>query len=231
MTLYDDLIKQILNLLPENGKRFSYKKSALKQGNKNDIILSKDASYELGGSQKPCVTATAVTSAIPLENEILLYGKDLYEINSDIPFGKIILLEIEDIDEDEAYDRIKEMELVRYKFCPDGFMSRASALNMREQIRVSKKAVKSKVSFADYGSSLIEQYLKISEVKHSKIIFLTEFDKFDELYLLCDKIKNTTSALNRIMGNILFDCSSCNLKPICDEVDGMRELHRKKAKA
>jgi hypothetical protein len=29
------------------------------------------------------------------------------------------------------------------------------------------------------------------------------------------------------MQNINFDCSTCNLKPICDEVEGMRELHFK----
>ncbi|MDE5872919.1 MAG: carbon monoxide dehydrogenase, partial [Lachnospiraceae bacterium] len=82
----------------------------------------------------------------------------------------------------------------------------------------------------DLGRSLIDEYLKNPIVKSVQIIFITQFDKFDELLMLADKIKSTTSALNHILDNILFDCSTCNLKEICDEVEGMKELHMKKAK-
>ncbi len=108
-------------------------------------------------------------------------------------------------------------------------MTRASALSMREQIRVSKKAVKKGITFADYGSVLLQEYLKNPIVKSAQIIFITQFEKFDELLMLADKIKSTTSALNHILDNV-FDCSTCNLKEICDEVEGMKELHIKKAK-
>ena len=147
----------------------------------------------------------------------------------DTAFGKIVFLEIEEIDEETAFDRIKELELIRYNCSPDGFMTRASALSMREQIRVSKKAVKKGITFADYGSVLLQEYLKNPIVKSAQIIFITQFEKFDELLMLADKIKSTTSALNHILDNV-FDCSTCNLKEICDEVEGMKELHIKKAK-
>jgi CO dehydrogenase/acetyl-CoA synthase beta subunit len=173
----------------------------------------------------------AVSSDFQFDDCTYLFGKDLYEIKEDTSFIKIVFLEIEDVDEQQAFDKIKELELVRYNYCPQGLMTRASALSMREQIRVSKKAVKNKISFADYGSALIEQYKANPLVKSVQIVFLTEFDKFDDLYMLCDKIKNTTSALNHILDNVLFDCSSCNLKAICDEVEGMKELHMKTTKA
>lgn len=230
MILYNQLINQIKALLPPCAKSFSYKKSDLKQGNKNSILFLKDTVYELGGSQKPCISTMAVTSSIQFDNSICLYGKDLPEINEDTAFGKIVFLEIEDIDEETAFDKIKELELVRYNFCPEGFMTRASALSMREQLRVSKKAVKKRISFADYGSALLQEYLKNPIVKSVQIIFLTQFDKFDELLMLADKIKSTTSALNHILDNVIFDCSTCNLKEICDEVEGMKELHIKKTK-
>ena len=188
MLLYNQLIRQIKDLLPPCEKRFSYKKVSLKQGDKNAILLLKDTA-----------------------------------------FGKIVFLEIEEIDEETAFDRIKELELIRYNCSPDGFMTRASALSMREQIRVSKKAVKKGITFADYGSVLLQEYLKNPIVKSAQIIFITQFEKFDELLMLADKIKSTTSALNHILDNV-FDCSTCNLKEICDEVEGMKELHLKKAK-
>ena len=231
MVLFDGLINQINGILPKEGKHFSYKQSPLKRGDRNSILLLKDTAFELGGSQKPCVSTLAVSSDMRFDNCVHLYGQDLFEIKEDCAFGKIVFLEIEDVDEETAFDRIKELELVRYNFCPEGFMTRASALSMREQLRVSKKAVKSKVSFADLGNALIEEYLQNPIVKSVQIVFITEFEDFHALLMLADKIKSTLSALNHILDNVLFDCSTCNLKPICDEVEGMKELHMKKAKA
>ncbi|MDD6728323.1 MAG: hypothetical protein PUE08_03770 [Eubacteriales bacterium] len=230
MILYDKLINEILSLFPSDAKVFPYEKSSLGLADKNAILFAKDTAYELGGSQKSCVSTTVVSSDMTFDNSVYLYGKDIPQIKEDCLFCKIVLLEIEDIDEETAFDKIKELEFVRYSTCPEGFMTRASALSMREQIRVSKKAVKDKVSFKDYGNLLIEKYLSFPIVKSVRIIFATEFDDFDKLYLLCDKVKSTTSALNHILDNVLFDCSSCNLKEICDEVEGMKELHMKKAK-
>lgn len=227
MTLYDSFINQIFEILPKDFKKFSYKKSVLEKGDKNSILLMRDTAYELGGSQKPCVSTTVVSSKISFDDSVWLYGKDLAQIKQDCPFAKIVLLEIEDIDEEEAFDKIKELEQVRYSFCPQGFMTRASALNLREQIRVSKKVLKKGISFSDYGNALIEQYKQNPIVKSVRIVFLTEFNKFDQLFMICDKIKSTTSALNHILDNLLFDCSTCNLKEICDEVEGMKELHMK----
>jgi len=45
------------------------------------------------------------------------------------------LFEIKDIGEEQsAFDKIKELERLKYSFCPEEFMTRASAFNMREQI-------------------------------------------------------------------------------------------------
>ena len=106
-------------------------------------------------------------------------------------------------------------------------MTRASALNMREQIRVGKNAVKSGASFADYGQKLIDTFLQNEKVKSVEVVFLTDFDGYKELNSVAEKIKETTSALNHILDNVMFNCSTCNLKPICDEVEGMKELHQK----
>lgn len=231
MVIYNALIDRIKEIIPADIKRLEYKKTALAKGNKNDIIFTKDSAYELGGSVLPCVSTLAVSSDKVFSDCSYLLGKDIYEIEKDVPFGKIVFLQIDDIDDDdEAFNKIKELEFVRYSFVAKDFMTRASALSMREQIRVGKNAVKNKISFADYGSALLDEYRKNPIVKSAEIYFLTEFGKFDELSMIAEKIKNTTSALNHILDNIIFDCSSCNLKEICDEVEGMKELHMKKTK-
>lgn len=231
MVIYNSFIEQLKNLVGDL-QALDTAPSRLKDAGKNDILFSRDTAFELGGSQLPCVSTLAVSSNMKFSDRAYLVGKDLNEIQKDIPFGKIVFLEIEDPDgDDEAFKRIKELDQVKYKFYAKDFMVRASAFSMREQIRVGKNALKSQYSFADLGNKLIEAYKEYPIVKSVEIIFITEFDNFAELNHIAQKIKDTTSALNHILDNVLFDCSSCNLKEICDEVDGMKELHMKSSAA
>lgn len=86
------------------------------------------------------------------------------------------------------------------------------------------------VTFADYGNTLLQEYLKFPYVKSVEIYFVTDFDDFEKLNSVAKKISQTTGALNHIFDNVMFDCSTCNLKEICDEVDGLKELHLKTVK-
>lgn len=226
MVIYNSFINQLRELL--GSAAVVDGKCAIPDGTKNDILFAKDTAYELGGSQLPCVSTLAVSSDISFSNKVYLLGNDLSQIKKDTPFAKVVLVQIDDSDnDDEMFNLIKELEQVRYKFYVKDFMIRASALNMREQIRVGKNAIKQGISFGDYGQKLIDRYLQNERVKSVDVYFVTEFDDFKALNSIAEKIKESTSALNHILDNILFDCSSCNLKPICDEVEGMKELHQK----
>ncbi len=227
MALYNGFINRLNELVKEK-KELPRSTKNLQDGSKNDIIFGKDTAFELGGSQKPCVSTFAVSSDMHFSNKTYLVGRDLPQITGDSPFGKIVLAEIdEQTDDDTAFNTVKELEQIKYRFYVRDFMTRASALNMREQIRVGKNAVKNGVTFADYGQKLIDAFLQNEKVKSVEVIFITDFDGYRELNSVAEKIKDTTSALNHILDNVMFDCSSCNLKPICDEVEGMKELHQK----
>ncbi len=227
MVLYNGFINRLNELVKEK-KELSRSTKNLQDGSKNDIIFGKDTAFELGGSQKPCVSTLAVSSDMHFSNKTYLVGRDLPQITGDSPFGKIVLAEIdEQTDDDTAFNTVKELEQIKYRFYVRDFMTRASALNMREQIRVGKNAVKNGVTFADYGQKLIDAFLQNEKVKSVEVVFITDFDGYRELNSVAEKIKDTTSALNHILDNVMFDCSSCNLKPICDEVEGMKELHQK----
>lgn len=229
MKLYNKLINELKGLLTfskqlNNG-------NLLNTSDKSSVIFLSDTAFELGGNNKPCVSGLAVSSDVSFSDSVYLLGNNLNEIKSDSPFGKFVFIQIEDWeDEQNTFNKIKELESLRYHLSVDGFMTRASALNMREQIRVSKKVIKSGVSFADYGNTLLQEYLKFPYVKSAEIYFVTDFDDFDKLNVIAKKISQTTSALNHIFDNVMFDCSTCNLKEICDEVDGFKELHLKNVK-
>ncbi len=227
MVLYNGFINR-LNELVKDKKELPCSTKNLPDGSKNDIIFGRDTAFELGGSQKSCVSTLAVSSDMHFANKAYLVGRDLPQITGDSPFGKIVFAEIdEQTDDNAAFDTIKELEQIKYRFYVRDFMIRASALNMREQIRVGKNAVKSGVTFADYGQKLIDAFLQNKKVKSVEVVFITDFDGYQELNSVAEKIKETTSALNHIFDNVMFDCSTCNLKPICDEVEGMKELHQK----
>ncbi len=229
MRLYNNLINEIRGLL--NSSKQLTNGNLLNTSNKNSVILLSDSAFELGGNNKPCVSGLAVSSDIEFSNSIYLLGNDLDKIKADSPFAKFVFIQVEDFDDEQnTFNKIKELESVRYRLSVDGFMTRASALNMREQIRVSKNAVKSGVTLADYGNTLLSKYLEFEHVKSAEIYFVTDFNDFEKLNSITKKISQTTSALNHIFDNVMFDCSTCNLKEICDEVDGLKELHLKNAK-
>ncbi len=229
MRLYNNLINEIKDSL--NGSRILSGGNLLDVSNKNSVIFLSDSAFELGGSQKSCVSSLAISSDMRFSNSVRLLGDDLNQIKSDSPFAKIVFIQIEDFDnEQDTFNKIKELESLRYHLNVDGFMTRASALNMREQIRVSKKTINSGVTFGDYGNVLLKEYLKFPYVKSAEIYFVTDNCDFEKLNFVAKKISQTTSALNHIFDNVMFDCSTCNLKEICDEVDGLKELHLKTVK-
>lgn len=229
MRLYNNLINEIKNSLCDAKQVKS--NVLLNSSNKNSVIFLSDMAFELGGNNKPCVSSLAVSSDIEFSDSVYLLGDDLNKIKVDSPFGKFVFVQVNEFDnEQDTFNKIKDLEALKYHLSVDGFMTRASALNMREQIRVSKKAVKSGTTFADYGNTILQEYLKFSYVKSVEIYFVTDYDNFEKLNSVAKKISQTTGALNHIFDNVMFDCSTCNLKEICDEVDGLKELHLKTAK-
>lgn len=226
MKLYDALIEQTETLLSKDSVRL-FPHRELSPGRAGEILLKKDTALELGGSQLPCVSTLAVTMSRSFPNDSYLSGRDLKQLSGDTAFGKAVFLEIGHIsDEQELFQKIKELEAVRYRYTPEGFMTRASAFNMREQIRVSKKTRQSGVSFSDYAEAVGQQYLAFDYVKSFRIYLTTEAQTVRALKNPAEKIRGVTSALNHILDNMAQDCASCSLKELCDEVEGLRELHR-----
>ncbi len=72
----------------------------------------------------------------------------------------------------------------------------------------------------------IEGYHREGHVEAVKIIFITlpEFP-YEALQDYMNKSEKITNSLNHIFTNINMDCGSCGFKNVCDEVEGLRELH------
>lgn len=206
---------------------------ALPTSEHSELVLMRDAAFELGGSDKPCVCATVVSDTAPIDNKTIVIGKELADIREDCSYAKIVLIGLKDSPDDEQgiFDLTKALEYSKYKENVQGFMTRVSALSQREQVRVSKTAIKHGLSFEKLGATVISGYLAKDAVKSVTVLYVADSSiDFDELQKFASKTSEILKAFNHILDNVLVDCAHCNLREICDEVEGMKELHFRNSK-
>ena len=227
MEFFDSLINEVSDLivtLPQTAYAYS-KENAWKDELYSQVILQRDTAFEIEG-----VGFNLVTSA-HIDDGIVVVGDDLVAIDNSRKFARICLVQLDDCDdEQEAYKIIKKVDYVKYHHFPTGYMIRSTSRSHKESVRVAKSAIKAKIDFASVGNLLINKYKENPKVKGVKVIFITA-DKADykSLENMAQKSTAITETLNHIMNSVKFDCDTCNLKPICDEVEGMKELHFKNA--
>lgn len=181
----------------------------------------------------PSVSFALMTGSEALvpRDETLVYGPDLPTLRKDTPFARVTLVRTDDIQaagEQAAYEIMKGIELKKYDAAPRGYMVRASALTWREQVRVSKDAVRGGLTFAGVGALLAKTYHENPHVKAVKVIFITLPDgPYAPLERLASQSEERKKALNHVLADLKMDCRACEWKPVCDEVDGMKEMHQK----
>ena len=77
----------------------------------------------------------------------------------------------------------------------------------------------------------IRQYKKNPNILNVRMIFITAPDAdYAQAKKLAKNTRDITMSLTKILEGMPTDCGSCSLKPICDEVEGMKELHFGKEK-
>ena len=240
MELYNKVIKETNDILAK-GKATTWaynEKDAWNDTGSAELVLQSDSAYELGSEGLGSVNFLCTTSSTDLVNkdEIVLIGPDMPHIKgkSGVPFGRIVLIRVGVLDDDDevVYRTLKDIEFCKYHVFPEGYMVRMSPESYREQIRVSKKAVKKKINFKAVGADYIKKYKEDPNVLNVKVIFITDPSiDFDALVKNAKTVDGITSTLTHILEGLPTDCSVCSLKDVCDEVEGMKELHFGRAAA
>ena len=141
-------------------------------------------------------------------------------------------IESDDVeDTEQAFRAIQDMDFVKYRVFPKGYMIRTSSESNREQVRISRQALQQGISFERVGDDFIRQYKQNSNILAVKMIFITASDAdYAQLVKQGKNVHDITMSLSKILEGMPTDCGSCNLKAICDEVEGMKELHFGKEK-
>lgn len=234
MKIYDEQISNVIALLnTESGQKLETNGTPWQDAGKQNLVLRGEMSYELGAGTLPAVSFLGVTSSKELvpADDAILYGQELSQISTDSPYARITLLRIDDelMGKGEAiYDAMRHFVHTRYKVNPKGFMSRISTSSNHEPVRVSKAALENGLSFAKVARLYLDAYKAHREAIAVQVVFVTLPDfNYGEIVRLTQKNDQITAALDHILRDVKMDCSSCKLQLICNEVEGMKELHLK----
>jgi len=225
MEFFDSLICEVSALTDVSQQiNYPYNKDFLwTDAGYSQVVLRRDTAFELDGVGFNLVTSSCV------DDGIVVIGDELDNITADRKFARVCLVQIEkNCNEQEYYKVIKKIDYVKYHCFPEGYMIRTTSRSHKESVRVSESALKKHISFEKVGNLLINKYKENPTVKSVKVIFVTakEVD-YKNLENMAVKSVSITETLNHTMNSITFDCDTCNFKSVCDEVEGMKELHFK----
>lgn len=233
MKLYDEVIKDLLSTLEiyPVRKLDTVGRGSWRDAGRESLILRNDMAYELGGGNRPAIGSMLLTmeESFVQEDEILLYGNDLGEIHADTAYARIAFVRVkpDSMGEGNAlYEEIRRIEYTKYHLFPEGFMMRISAVSEREMVRIGKKALHKGLNFEQVGRMFIKSYHKNPDVEAVKMVFVTDSKfPYQDLETQVKRAEQITKAIDHILKNLAMDCNVCSLKQICDEVEGMKELH------
>ena len=229
MKLYEEIIAQWQSLLEGLPVRALPISASWPDTGSRNMILRSDMAYELGGETLPALGATAVTVGGLSRDELLLYGPDLPEIRKDTPYARLTVAGVREGLPDQGsalYQAIKKIDFVRYHVNPRGFMTRISAIQGRESARVSREALRDGLTFSQVGGRMLESYHENPQIQAVRLIYITDpAFPFAELEKTVKKSREITRAIDHAMTASMTDCNVCSLKKVCDEVEGIRQLH------
>ena len=225
MEFFDSLMCEVSALTDTSHKiNYPYNKASVwTDVGYSQVILRRDTAFELEGVGFNLVTSNDV------DEGVVVIGDELDNISTDRKFARVCLVQLENnCDEKDYYKIIKKIDYVKYHFFPEGYMIRTTSRSHKESVRVAGSALKNNISFEKVGNLLISKYKENPMVKAVKVIFITaEDDDYKKLEIMAEKSVSITETLNHTMNSVKFDCDTCNFKAVCDEVEGLKELHFK----
>ncbi len=236
MALFDTHLERIRHFLADRtGKNdFSTFTAATDpgwpSGGNSNLVLSTDTAVELG-SPKTAATSFLFWTDRPNavhHGRISLIGPDIHrETRPLVPFGKVVMVEVCGFDEENSYDRYREMELAKYDISLAGYMMRAVSQYQREWSRISKTAVADGFSLSLLGSALMVELIEKPYIHGVEIVFVTStVEDVLALKTIGDDVGEIIGAMNKMVEEMDFDCDSCEYSPVCDEVSELRNMRQ-----
>jgi CO dehydrogenase/acetyl-CoA synthase beta subunit len=234
MELFTDTILEVRALLAQTSGGRSWPAAGgppWPAGGGRNIVLKEDMGLELGSPQMESLSCLLWTQDLSLieDGKIILAGPDFPESRGmSLPFGKVVLAAVEGFTEDNAYDRHKDLDFLRYSLDLKGFMMRSVSQYMREWCRIATSAIRDGFSVRILGSELIRLFHTKPYVKAVEVIYVTSSpEDVIRLREITSPAERIIAAMNKMAAEMDFDCSSCDYQDVCDEADGLKGMREK----
>lgn len=190
------------------------------------IVLNEDTWLELGNPNTFSTAPALVTENLGLVDDgaITLVGPDIPEARGSLPFAQILLIASDEL-KDEDYRKINTFQ---YELELKGYMIKAVPSSLTIWSRVSKESARDGLSFELLGKAIIDSYKSKFNNPAIEIIFITSSKAdVEELKDLHGKITRIISAMNKMIQEMSFDCSSCEYLDVCGDVRQLGALRER----
>lgn len=198
---------------------------------KRDVILKKDIALELGNPQSLSASYHLISdkSSAVHDGRITIIGPDFSECKeTSIPFGKIVIAYIKDLNEENFYDRYQMIDLARYDPNLEGYMMRGVSQNLQEWSRISKKAVGTGFNLKILGKEMLELYKTLSFIESVEIIFITSSSEdVQRVKKTGEESYRYVMAMRKMIEEIDLNCGDCGFIDICGDAGELRSMRKK----
>jgi CO dehydrogenase/acetyl-CoA synthase beta subunit len=210
---------------------FHHGKTAWPMDKNRNLVMTQDTAVELGNPKDASLAFMLwISDPSKLQNgRITVVGPDLPALSGrQASFGKVVLVAGDDFNEDNSFDRYREMELLRYDIPLKGYMMRAVSQYQREWSRVSREAISNGFSFKILGAALLDKFLQLTYVRAAEVMFVTSSrEDVIELNEIAEEAVKIIGAMNKMAADLSFDCDTCEYNDVCDDVSELRSMHSK----
>jgi CO dehydrogenase/acetyl-CoA synthase beta subunit len=207
-------------------------------GSNSGIILREDTYVELGNPEAGSSAFILFTDTAELikDGRITVVGPDIKEsAGKSLPFGQVLMIGGKDIDESE-HESISHTGFIGDRI--QGYMVRSYTQSIWS--RVGRDAAEKGLSFESLGRALMAVYKSGNEkIQTMEAVFVTsgkdDIKQLDEIAVQVQKItKEIVRQTWKIRGydiDCVFDCATCNDKPVCDDIKQVLKEKKVKQKA
>jgi CO dehydrogenase/acetyl-CoA synthase beta subunit len=193
---------------------------------KTTIVLSEDTWLELGNPKTNSTAPVLVTENLDLVHDgaITLVGPDIPEVRGSLPFAQILLIASDQLQE-EDYRKINSFQ---YELELRGYMIKAIPSSLNIWSRVSEESVGEGFSFEVLGRAIVDRYKSTFDIPSMEVVFVTSSEEdVEEFEELRHKVTRILSAMNKMIEELSFDCSSCEYLDVCGDVRQLGALREK----
>jgi CO dehydrogenase/acetyl-CoA synthase beta subunit len=132
-----------------------------------------------------------------------------------LPFAQILLIASSGL-RDEDYRKLNSFQ---YELELAGYMIKAVPSSLSLWSRVSKESAARGFSFGILGKAITEKYRSAFSIASMEIVFVTTSgEDVGELEDLRRKITRILSAMNKMIEETSFDCSTCEYLDVCGDI-------------